>query len=260
MNQLYLFEEPQAHTLKNFTIYRSSAGSGKTFTLVKEYLKIVLRNPKDYQHILAITFTNKATEEMKERILKALMDMAAGKDTDMQRVIEEEVKHFPQKLNIQDRAQKALSNILHDYSRFSVSTIDHFFSQLVRALARELKLSLNYEIDVDDDTAMEESIELLYESLTSNQELRNWTKDFAFSRIEDDKGWQLDYTLLDFGKELFKEKFHQGFSKISSEDVNIESLRDLEKLLQNTQYQYSTYQKQLARKALDLISRCRSKY
>ena len=214
----------------------------------------MLRNPKDYQHILAITFTNKATEEMKDRILKALMDMAAGKSTDMQRVIEEEVKHFPQKLNIQDRAQKALSNILHDYSRFSVSTIDHFFSQLVRALARELKLSLNYEIDVDDDTAMEESIELLYDSLTSNQELRNWTKDFAFSRIEDDKGWQLDYTLLDFGKELFKEKFHQGFSKISNEDVNIESLRDLEKLLQNTQYRYSSHQKQLARKALELIS------
>ena len=254
MNQLYLFEDSQVSLPKNFVIYRSSAGSGKTFTLVKEYLKIVLRNPKDYQHILAITFTNKATEEMKERILDALMDMAAGKDTDMKRVIEEEVKHFPQKLNIQDRAQKALSNILHDYSRFSVSTIDHFFSQLVRALARELKLSLNYEIDVDDDTAMEEAIELLYESLTGDRELRDWTKDFAFNRIEDDKGWQLDYTLLDFGKELFKEKFHQGFSKISKDEVNIASLRELEKLLANTQYQYSAHQKQLAKKALDLIT------
>ena len=78
MNQLHLFEDPEASSFKNFTIYRSSAGSGKTFTLVKEYLKIVLRNPQDYQHILAITFTNKATEEMKDRILKDLQKMAAG--------------------------------------------------------------------------------------------------------------------------------------------------------------------------------------
>jgi ATP-dependent exoDNAse (exonuclease V) beta subunit len=253
MNQLHLFEDPEASSLKNFTIYRSSAGSGKTFTLVKEYLLIVLRNPQDYQHILAITFTNKATEEMKTRILQYLMDMAAGKDTPMKKVIEEEVKDYPQALNIQDRAKKALTNILHNYSRFSISTIDHFFSQLVRSLARELKLSLNYEIDVDDDTAMVESLHLLYENLTHNTELRNWTRDFAFSRIEDDKGWQLDYTLIDFGKELFKEKFHEGFSKINKEDVNIQSLRALEEQLKNTQRQYRSHQKKLARQALELI-------
>lgn len=254
MNQLRLFEDPEASSNKNFTIYRSSAGSGKTFTLVKEYLKIVLRNPQDYQHILAITFTNKATEEMKERILNDLREMAAGENTAMKNAIEEEVKHFEQKLNIQDRAKKALKNILHNYSRFSVSTIDHFFSQLVRALARELKLNLNYEIDVDDDTAMEESLHLLYESLTHDEELRNWIKDFAFSRIEDDKGWQLDYTLIEFGKELFKEKFHQGFSKLKKEEVNIKSLRNLEKQLQSTQQEYKSRQKKYARQAIQLIA------
>ncbi len=255
MNQLRLFEDPEASSVKNFTIYRSSAGSGKTFTLVKEYLKIVLRNPQDYQHILAITFTNKATEEMKERILQYLMEMAAGQDTVMKRVIEDEVQHYEQKLNIQDRAKKALTNILHNYSRFSVSTIDHFFSQLVRVLTRELKLSVNYEIDVDDDTAMAESLRLLYENLTHDEELRNWTKDFAFSRIEDDKGWQLDYTLIEFGKELFKEKFHQGFSKLKKEEVNIKSLRNLEELLQNTQQEYRWQQKRYARQAIELIAR-----
>lgn len=253
MRQLDLFEDPEKSALKNFTIYRSSAGSGKTFTLVKEYLKIVLRDPQEYQYILAITFTNKATEEMKNRIIQYLMEMAEGKDTDMKAVIQQEFQHFEQKLNIQDRAKKALTNILHYYSRFSVSTIDHFFSQLVRALARELKLSLNYEIDVDDDRAMKESLQLLYENLSSNQELGNWVKDFAFSKIEDDRGWQLDYTLVEFGKELFKEKFHQGFSRIKKEEVNIESLRELEKILQTTQERYKSHQKKLARQATDLI-------
>ena len=131
MHQLPLFEDPEAYSVKNFTIYRSSAGSGKTFTLVKEYLKIVLRNPQDYQHILAITFTNKSTEEMKERILKELREMAVGENTAMKETIEKEFEHFEQKLNIQDRAKKALTNILHDYSRFSVSTIDHFFSHVL---------------------------------------------------------------------------------------------------------------------------------
>ena len=254
MNQLNLFEDPEASSVKNFTIYRSSAGSGKTFTLVKEYLKIVLRNPQDYQHILAITFTNKATEEMKERILKDLREMAAGENSAMKEVIEKEFEHFEQKLNIRDRAKKALTNILHNYSRFSVSTIDHFFSQLVRALARELKLSLNYEIDVDDETAMKESLHLLYENLTNDEELRNWTKDFAFSRIEEDKGWQLDYILIEFGKELFKEKFHQGFSKLKKEEVNIESLRNLEKQLQSTQQEYRSRQKIYAGQAIKLIA------
>ncbi len=253
MRQLHLFADPEASSFKNFTIYRSSAGSGKTFTLVKEYLKIVLRNPQDYQHILAITFTNKATEEMKIRVLDELRDMAHGKQTDMKGVIQDEFQHFPQKLNIQDRAQKALTNILHNYSKFAISTIDHFFSQLVRALARELKLSLNYEIDVDDDTAMEESLQLLYENLGQNEELRSWVRDFAFSRIDDDKGWQLDYTLIEFGKELFKEKFHQGFSKIEKDKVNIQSLRRLEQLLQATEREYVQRMKDLARQANKLI-------
>ncbi|GJM27593.1 MAG: DNA helicase [Cyclobacteriaceae bacterium] len=254
MNQLHLFEDPEAINTKNFTIYRASAGSGKTFTLVKEYLKIVLRNPSDYQHILAITFTNKATEEMKRRILEHLIDLSAGKSTDMRHVIEKEVRHYEQKLNIQDRAKKALTNILHNYSRFSISTIDHFFSQLVRALARELKLSLNYQIDVDDDTAMKESLLLLYQNLTHDEELRGWAKDFAFSKIDNDKGWQLDYTLLEFGKELFKEKFHQGFSKISREEVNIKSLRELEQDLQNTEREFASYLKELAGQAKKLIA------
>ena len=121
-------------------------------------------------------------------------------------------------------------------------------------MARELKLSLNYEIDVDDDTAMEESLHLLYESLGHNEELRSWIRDFAFSRIEDDKGWQLDYTLIEFGKELFKEKFHQGFSKIEKDQVNIASLRELELQLQTTEREYVKEMKALARQAKRLIS------
>ena len=253
MGQLSIFEDTSVTPFKNFTIYRSSAGSGKTFTLVKEYLKIVLRNPADYQHVLAITFTNKATEEMKQRILEQLREMAAGKPSDMRTQIEAEFKHFPQKLDITSRATKVLNNILHNYSRFAISTIDHFFSQLVRALARELRLNVNYEIDVDDDTAMQESLQKLYDNLHHNPELKDWIKDFAFSRIDQDKGWQLDYNLVEFGKELFKEKFHKGFSQIDPHQVNLQSLRELEQQLQNTRQSYQNYQRERAREALSII-------
>ncbi len=253
MGQLTIFEDQAVTSFKNFTIYRSSAGSGKTFTLVKEYLKIVLRNPADFQHVLAITFTNKATEEMKKRILEQLRDMAAGRPTDMQNQIEQEFAHFPQKLDIKSRATKVLDNILHNYSRFAISTIDHFFSQLVRSLARELRLNLNYEIDVDDDTAMQEALQNLYSQLHHTPELKEWVKDFAFNRIEQDKGWQLDYNLIEFGKELFKEKFHKGFSQIDPQKVNMESLRELEQQLQNTRSSYQGFQRDRASEALKII-------
>ena len=131
-------------------IFKSSAGSGKTFTLVKEYLKLVLAHPEDYRSILAITFTNKAAEEMKSRIVEALVDLSSGNKSQLLEILENDLP----KVNIRVRAEKSLKNILHDYSSFSVSTIDSFFQRILRALAREIHLPLKMEVEVSTDDAI----------------------------------------------------------------------------------------------------------
>lgn len=145
--------------MQGLTVYKSSAGSGKTYTLVREYLCIVLKNPGDYKHTLAITFTNKATQEMKSRIVRALAELADGKNEELK----EELQRLLPKVNIQGNAQTALDLILHDYPRFSISTIDSFFQRIIRSLARELHLPIRFDIEMDQDTVVESITESLLE-------------------------------------------------------------------------------------------------
>ncbi|MCZ6520117.1 MAG: UvrD-helicase domain-containing protein [Bacteroidetes bacterium] len=250
-NQLDLFFSPSSEQQpKNFKIYRSSAGSGKTFALVKEYLKIVLRDPGEYKHILALTFTNKATEEMKGRIVNDLSALARDEKTEMRRELEGDFARENIQMEIHKRAAMALNNILYDYSRFNVSTIDHFFTQVVKLLARELKLPAKYDIDVDNEKAIEEAVEGLYLNLDQDPELLRWMEQFAFNRLDNDKGWKVDQNIKELGKELFKEKFHSGFAD------NKVTIKDLEKFvnqLSHTRREFQQTLKNYAHKAIDFI-------
>jgi len=184
-----------------FKIYKSSAGSGKTYTLVKEYLCLVLRNPGDYKHILALTFTNKATEEMKTRIVERLIKLSRNEDESLKKTLEEDCKLQ----HIQSNAQLALDNILHDYSNFSVSTIDSFFNRIIRSLAREIKLPLRLEVKVEQDEVITEITSLLMLELSSDKELLQWLTDFAIQKLSDDKGWNIEREIHSIAAELFKE-------------------------------------------------------
>src|SRR5690348_13123705 len=116
---------------KTFTIYRSSAGSGKTRTLAKEYLKLALSHRSDYfKHILAVTFTNKATQEMKDRILEYLDDFANARPNELAKELKKELGFDD--LTFIQYAQETQSRILHSYSSFSISTIDAFFQRVIR--------------------------------------------------------------------------------------------------------------------------------
>lgn len=137
--------------MNNFLIYRSSAGSGKTFTLVKEYLKLVLNDPDSFKNVLAVTFTNKSAAEMKQRIISALKELSGGKNPSLEKLlISEGVKG-----DIKLSSSKVLRNILHKYSYFSVSTIDSFFHRVIRSFARELKLQLGYNIELDQQAVLD---------------------------------------------------------------------------------------------------------
>ncbi|NUM50538.1 MAG: UvrD-helicase domain-containing protein [Flavobacteriales bacterium] len=194
-------------TNKNFVVYRSSAGSGKTFTLVKEFIKLLLTaHSADYfRHILAITFTNKASAEMKERILNALREFAAEngqgeKNTHLLKQIEEETG-LPEKI-IKEKSRTILKAILHQYSDFSISTIDKFTHRVVRAFARDLHLPVNFEVYLDKDDILEQAVDLLIEQIGENEYITQTLTEFAISRMEEEKSWSPRISVLEFVKTI----------------------------------------------------------
>jgi ATP-dependent exoDNAse (exonuclease V) beta subunit len=208
--------------MANFLIYKSSAGSGKTYTLVKEYLKIVLRNPDDFRHTLAITFTNKAAEEMKSRIMQKLGELSEGKDTDLLKtLINEGVTG-----DIPAQAKKVLELILHKYSYFSILTIDSFFHRVIRSFAKELKLHLAYNIEMDNNKVMSKIVDDLLAEIGTNRELTSYLEEFALSRVEDSKDWKIEKEISRIGSEIFKERFFEKKSRLKTDITeNRESMK-----------------------------------
>ena len=153
--------------MKPLTVYKASAGSGKTFTLAVEYIKLLINDPQCFKHILAVTFTNKATEEMKLRILSQLYGiwkMLPESDVYM--------KNVCGSLGINEKqasrqAGMALSCMVHGYHYFRVETIDSFFQSILRNLARELDLTANLKIGLNDKQVEEQAVDQLIESLNS---------------------------------------------------------------------------------------------
>jgi ATP-dependent exoDNAse (exonuclease V) beta subunit len=141
-------------------IMKASAGSGKTYNLAKTYISLLLKNDDRYayKHILAVTFTNKATEEMKSRILKELHTLAATPDKSP--YLKDFIKSMGKsKDELSAKAQSVLRDILHDYSAFAVSTIDKFFQQTLRAFAREIGQFASYQVELDKDSLIAESVD-----------------------------------------------------------------------------------------------------
>jgi ATP-dependent helicase/nuclease subunit A len=189
-----------------FSIYRSSAGSGKTRTLAKEYLKLALQFKADYfKYILAVTFTNKASQEMKDRILSYLNDFAKGNDNELASELKRELKMDDQ--TFQQNSQAVQAAILHQYAQFSISTIDAFFQKVIRSFTRESGLIGDYRLEVEHDAVLEEVIDNLIDELGSNKELTEWVVDFAKENLENERAWDVRYSLIEFAREIFREEF-----------------------------------------------------
>ncbi|WP_232622879.1 UvrD-helicase domain-containing protein [Pareuzebyella sediminis] len=214
-----------------FKIYNASAGSGKTHTLTKEYLKIVLSSQNQFKKILAITFTNKAVNEMKSRILKTLFEFGKVSDFSTAPLLFDEIaeelhlEHETLKL----RAKRTLKAILHNYAFFDISTIDKFTHRLIRTFARDLQLPQNFEVVLDTDLLLEEAVARLVEKAGSDKKLTQVLIDFALEKIDDDKSWDITYDLTNFGRLLFRENDFPHLEKLK--DKNIDDFITLKDIL-----------------------------
>ena len=186
-------------------VYKASAGSGKTFTLASEYITLVVKNPQDYRSILAVTFTNKATQEMKTRILSQLYGIAHSLPDSEAYYEQVRMKTGFSEQTIRENAAKALSLLTHHYNEFRVQTIDAFFQSVLRNLARELNLTANLRVDLNDEQVEAQAVDELINSLEEGEEVLNWIRDYIDKNIEDDKGWNVISQIKDFGKNIFKD-------------------------------------------------------
>ena len=209
-----------------FVLYRSSAGSGKTYTLVKEYLKMILENPGKFKHILGITFTNKAAGEMKDRIMQSLKKLAKGEDKALEKALLEEM---PQLLHIDKISSDILTSLLHNYSDFAIMTIDSFIHKVIKAFALEIGLPLNFGIDLNYEKIETYVIERLLASVGKDEYITDIILKFVFSRVREEKSWNIEEDIRKFEKELFNEKNIEWLQTIGDFD-NIMFYRFMEQL------------------------------
>ena len=189
------------------TVYKASAGSGKTFTLATEYIRLLVENPQSYRNILAVTFTNKATEEMKMRILSQLYGIWKELPESDNYLANIQEKTGLEPRIIRERAGMALNNLTHNYNYFRVETIDTFFQSVLRNMARELDLTTNLRIGLNDYQVEELAVDQLIEDLTTTDVMLQWILKYIMENISDDKSWNVISQIKKFGQNIFKDYY-----------------------------------------------------
>jgi ATP-dependent exoDNAse (exonuclease V) beta subunit len=205
-----------------FLVYKASAGSGKTYTLVKEYLKLALQveDPLQFRKILAITFTNKAASEMKERVIATLRQLGENNKN-----VEDLKNSLSKELGVAEnelckRAATLLSTILHNYSDFSISTIDSFMHRVVKAFAHDLKLPINFTVEIDNETLLQQAIAQIIEKVGNDTEITNILVGFTLLKTDNEKSSNVYNELFIAASDLLKEGYSDLISKLNILSIN----------------------------------------
>jgi len=243
-----------------FQVYTSSAGSGKTYTLTKEYLKLALGdhasengfNPAYFRKILAITFTKDAAQEMKARILSKLLAFTNDEDKSLQESIAQEIGVSTEELK--RRAKKTFEQIIYHYSDFAISTIDSFTNRIVSAFTQELNVPLNYELDMDTESLTNNAADELIAKVgqEEHKEITDFLINFLIDELDNGTHWRdLRKNLADFTKELYNEKSRPIARKLSQISLKTysQSIATLQKIVNELENFLSSQ----AQKALRLI-------
>jgi len=221
--------------LPHFYIYDASAGSGKTYTITREYLSILLKQDKvfAFQNILAITFTNKAAAEMKQRIIKALVYFAGLETEESHESLLDDVvsQTHLSKQEIKKKSLQILKYLIPNYAGFEVSTIDSFNHRIIRTFAKDLKLVQNFEIDLDTQPYIKQAIENLIEDVGYDKELTEWLVDFVQYKINRDKSGNIRLDLEDYAKLVLNEINYEALETL--QQYNLKELKENKYQLQD---------------------------
>ncbi|MBR0047078.1 MAG: UvrD-helicase domain-containing protein [Bacteroidaceae bacterium] len=261
--------------MKPLRIYKASAGSGKTFTLAVEYIALLAINPSEYQHILAVTFTNKATAEMKKRILSTLYAIAHGLEDakdyvknilenlvarqEMPQYQEEPYRSILQGMNeetLRKRAQEALSNIIHDYSRFHIETIDSFFQGIVHELANELELPSKMKVELDESEVLENAVSQIIENLHEGSSELHTIIDFIEEKIRENRSWKVGETVKEFGRNIFKENYLIHGEEVRQKITDANAIHRYRRLINTGLAEKKQAMIEMAQKMIDQYERC----
>jgi ATP-dependent exoDNAse (exonuclease V) beta subunit len=207
----------------SFSIYDASAGSGKTYTLVKEYLKIILSSPKNdaYRNILAITFTNKAVHEMKSRIVGSLSeftkDEPSPKAMDLMEDLSRETGLSVIKIKI--KSQNIIKHLIHNYAAFDISTIDKFTHKVIRAFAHDLNLPMTFEVTLDTENLLVEAVDAIIAQAGQDETLTKLLIDFTMEKTDDDKSWDVSREILETGRLVLNENNRNEISHFHDKSI-----------------------------------------
>ena len=221
---------------KSFLIYNASAGSGKTYTLVKEYLKIILlaKSNDAYRHILAITFTNKAVHEMKSRIVGNLTEFAKKNPSSKAQFLMQDLSHDLHPMTpeqIKTKSQQIIKHIIHNYAAFDISTIDKFTHKVIRAFAHDLGLPMTFEVTIENDNLLTEAVDALIARAGEDPVLTKLLVDFTMQKTDDDKSWDISNEIFEVGKLIHNENNHSEIALLK--DKTIEEFVEIKTKIQS---------------------------
>lgn len=237
-------------------LYRASAGAGKTHKLTEEFLKLLFQYPDNYRQILAVTFTKKATGEMKSRILEELNKLAKGKKAAHFKIIKELDKYKAASDDkIQQTAQLILKKILHDFSHFSITTIDSFFQKILTSFFKEIGMHSGYSIEMDHDVVIDYVIDQLLHELGENKPLKQWLIKFSKEKMEDGRSWDIEKELKKLSKEIFKEEFKAKEKEIRRALHDKDSVEQFQKKLFVIKETFEKQQREIGEKGMKQIEK-----
>ena len=239
----------------SFSIYDASAGSGKTYTLVKEYLKILFSSPKNdaYKNILAITFTNKAVHEMKSRIVSSLSELAKDEaSVKSQSIMKDLICDVGMtEQQVRDKARAIIKHIIHNYAAFDISTIDKFTHKVIRTFALDLDLPVNFEVSLDTSGLLTEAVDALISQAGEDPALTRLLVDFTMEKTDDDKSWDVSQEIFNTGRLLLNETDREEI--LNFDHVSLEDFAEIKKRLQQKVKDINEYCAQTASSLLKLI-------
>ncbi|MBR1631763.1 MAG: UvrD-helicase domain-containing protein [Paludibacteraceae bacterium] len=263
MSEVTSTHEPDAGRtagLGSLEIHRASAGSGKTYLLAEKYIIRLMRiatamqadayDSMPHRHVLAVTFTNKATNEMKQRIISELYKLKSHAPSDHR----EKLQNLFPTLDVDRTAGQILDALLQDFQSFQISTIDSFFQRIVRSFARELGLGGEYAVELDNDDMIEQAVDDLYTQVDEgNDELERWMMTFTINQIKEEQGWNIRPQMLRLGKQIFSEQYQQHKQSLEDFLSREHALEDAHKRLDEANDAFLTRLKELADKALEVM-------